>query len=104
MSNTSVGTAGVETRQSMLRVWMALSAVWVGFWLLIAAIVLATVGTRYPLPEELAPFSVIVFTPPLSLLGLGITIRWVFEALTRRRRDTDHEGRAVGGEGIALRR
>jgi hypothetical protein len=62
MSDTSVGIAGIDARQSMIRVWMALSAVWVGFWLLIAAIVLATVEGRYPLWEELGPFLVIVLT------------------------------------------
>ena len=83
MSYTSADAAGGETRQSMIRVWMALSAVWVGFWLLIAALVLATVELRYPLSDELGPFSAIVLTPPLALFALGVTLRWVFEATLR---------------------
>ena len=83
MSDTSVGIAGIDARQSMIRVWMALSAVWVGFWLLIAAIVLATVEGRYPLWEELGPFLVIVLTPPMALLGVGAALRWGFEVLVR---------------------
>ena len=82
MSDTIAATAG-DTRQSMIRVWMALSAVWVAFWLLIAIIVFATVEIRYPLADELGPFSLIVLIPPLALLGLGALARWSFEILTR---------------------
>lgn len=83
MSDISVANAGVDTRQSMIRVWMALSAVWVAFWLLIAGIVWLTVGTRYPFTDELAAFSLIVLIPPIALLGIGALARWTFEMLSR---------------------
>ena len=83
MSDTSVAAAGVETRQCMIRVWMALSAVWVAFWLLIAGLVFATVEIRQPFADDLGSFSAIVLTPPLALLILGATLRWAFEQLTR---------------------
>ena len=83
MSDTTAGAAGLEARQSMIRVWMALSAVWVGFWLLIAAIVLATVEMRYPLAHELGPFSAIVLTPPLALFIIGVTARLICGYLIR---------------------
>jgi hypothetical protein len=67
----------------MIRVWMALSAVWVAFWLLIAAIVFATVEARHPFAGDFGPFCLIVLTPPLVLLGLGTLARWTFEALAR---------------------
>ena len=86
MSDTSLAAAGVDTRQSMIRVWMALSAVWVAFWLLIAGIVFASVDMRNPFADELGPFSLIVLTPPLALLALGALARWTFEALTRTMR------------------
>ena len=82
MSYTSIG-AGSEARQSMIRVWLALSAVWVAFWLLIAGIVLAAVEMQYPLAEELGSFASIVLVPPLALLGLGAIVRWTFELLSR---------------------
>lgn len=81
MSDTIAATAG-DTRQSMIRVWMALSAVWVAFWLLIAVIVLATVEMRYPLADEVGLFPLIVLTPPLALLGLGALARYSFEILS----------------------
>ena len=90
MFETSVGVGEIDARQSMIRVWMALSAVWVAFWLLIAAIVFATVGARYAVFEELGPFAMIVLTPPLALLGLGATGRWLFEALARARSANRH--------------
>ena len=82
MSDISVA-AGSQTRQSMIRVWMALSAVWVAFWLVIAAIIFAAVDIRQPLADELGTFSVIVLTPPLALLAVGAAVRWAFEALSR---------------------
>jgi hypothetical protein len=85
MSDTSVA-AGIDTRQSMIRVWMALSAVWVAFWLSIAAIIFAAVGIREPLAAELGRFAAIVLTPPVVLLILGAALRWTFEALTRAAR------------------
>jgi hypothetical protein len=67
----------------MIRVWMALSAVWVAFWLLIAAIVFATVRVRYSIFEELGPFALIVLTPPVALLGVGAVVQLGLELRMR---------------------
>jgi hypothetical protein len=80
MSNRT--TAGVEARQSMMRVWLAISAVWVAFWLLIATIVLL-LGERSPFAHELSGFSLILLVPPLALLMLGTIGRWTFETAQR---------------------
>jgi hypothetical protein len=82
MSETSVTAAGLEGRQSMLRVWMAISGVWVVFWLAIAGII-ATNDIRYPLEGQLDLFAVIVLTPPLVLLALGVVGRWTFETFVQ---------------------
>ena len=84
MSDTSV--AAVDARQSMLRVWMALSAVWVAFWLLIAGIVFTAVGMQEPFSDELGRYAAIVVTPPAALFAVGVPLRWLFEALTRTAR------------------
>ena len=50
MSEASVTVAGGETRQAMIRVWMAISAIWIVFWLCIAAPVViagAEIGKRF---------------------------------------------------------
>jgi hypothetical protein len=86
MLHSSAGVAGIDARQSMIRVWMALSAVWVAFWLLIAAIVLATVRVRYSVFEELGPFALIVLTPPVALLGVGALVHMGLELWMRVRR------------------
>jgi hypothetical protein len=83
MSEASVRAAGTETRQSMIRVWLAISAVWVTFWLLIAAIALATVELRFSLSGEFWPFSLIVLLPPLLLFGIGAAARWLFDLAVR---------------------
>jgi hypothetical protein len=83
MSEASVRAAGTETRQSMIRVWLAISAVWVTFWLLIAAIALATVELRFSLSGEFWPFSLIVVLPPLFLFGVGAAARWLFDLAVR---------------------
>ena len=83
MSDVSATAAGIEARQAMVRVWLAISAVWVTFWLLIAAIAIAPVEVRYSLTKELGAFSLIVITPPLCLLALGAAGRWFFETAVR---------------------
>jgi hypothetical protein len=84
MSDTTVNTPCAETRQSMLRVWMAISAVWVAFWLLIAAVVLATAAIGFPLGDQLRSFSLIVLAPPFAFLALGVIGRWIFVAFASR--------------------
>ena len=80
MSNMTASISGVETRQSMIRVWLAISAVWVAFWLCMAAIAMEF---SYPLAAGLRPFSIIVILPPVALLGMGVICRWVFAGFAR---------------------
>ena len=84
MSESAVTTAGAETRQSMIRVWLAISAVWVAFWLLIAAVIVAAMQMGSPFDADLNIFALIVLTPPLALLALGVSARLLFEFLARR--------------------
>lgn len=79
-----VQTAVLEARQSMLRVWMAISAIWVTFWLIIAAIVLTTFEPHNPLVIQFGIFCFIVATPPFALLAIGAASRWIFETVTLR--------------------
>ncbi len=79
--------AVAETRQSMLRVWMALSAVWVAFWLIIAGIMLTAFEPYDPFIVQLGIFAFIVATPPFVLLAIGATVRWLFETVFLRKAD-----------------
>ena len=80
----NVTMAGTETtRQSMMRVWLAISAVWVVFWLLIALIVLAAVGSRNPFVEDAGLFALIIVLPPAGLLAAGAILRLLIDCLTR---------------------
>ncbi len=74
----------IEARQSMIRVWLTISAVWVAFWLITAAIVLTTADR---LAVNLFVFLLIVATPPLLLLAVGAVSRWAFEVVALRARD-----------------
>jgi hypothetical protein len=85
MSNTSVALAEGETRQAMIRVWMAISAIWVFFWLCIAALILLTGEMSGPLTSQLRLFSLIVLTPPVALFTFGAVFRCAFELIFHRR-------------------
>ena len=85
MSNTSVAIAEGETRQAMIRVWMAISAIWVFFWLSIAALILLTGEMSGPWTSQLRLFALIVLTPPVTLLTFGALFRCAFELMFRRR-------------------
>lgn len=87
MSETSVAMAEGETRQAMIRVWMAISAIWVAFWLCIAALFVVTGEMAGPLTNQLRLFALIVMSPPVILLAFGALFRWAFEALFRKRTD-----------------
>lgn len=78
-------TAGTETRRSMICIWMAVSAVWVAFWLLMASVAVIAVRIDNPFEEDLGAFSAIVLTPPLALFLFGLVLWLIFDALTRRR-------------------
>jgi hypothetical protein len=84
MTDVAIEAAGVETRQAMLRVWMAISAVWVVFWLSMAGIIVLTGSIENPLFESLSLFVAIVITPPVILLAIGAVTRLLFEALAAR--------------------
>jgi hypothetical protein len=84
MSETSAAAAGGETRQAMIRVWMAISAIWIAFWLCMATLVLMTGEMTSPFAEGFRLFALIVMIPPLALLAIGVFSRLAFEALFRR--------------------
>jgi hypothetical protein len=84
MSETSLAIAAGESRQAMIRVWMAISSIWVAFWLCIAALIMVTGEMAGPLTGELRLFALIIMTPPFVLLALGALFRWAFEARFRK--------------------
>jgi hypothetical protein len=86
MTNANIIVAGGEVRKSLLRVWMAISATWVAFWLLIAATVFVTATIRDPFVEQLPTFALIVLLPPLALLGVGTVTRLLVESCRPRSR------------------
>jgi hypothetical protein len=79
--NAGVAVAENDTRQAMVRVWMAISAIWVAFWLSMAALIAVTAEMTVPLAGKLGLFALIVLTPPLTLLAVGTALRWAFEML-----------------------
>jgi hypothetical protein len=85
--NEPAHIAVAEARQSMLRVWMALSAVWIAFWLIVAGIVLTAFEPYNPLIIQLGIFALIVATPPFVLLAIGAVLRWLFETIVLRKKD-----------------
>jgi hypothetical protein len=81
MSNTSVAIAEVESRQALIRVWMAISAIWIAFWIAIALPIVFYGEATTPLFEQFRLFAVIVLVPPVVLLVAGAAVRWLFETL-----------------------
>jgi hypothetical protein len=90
MSDLMTAAAGSETRRSMVCVWMAVSAVWVGFWLVMAAIAVVAARIDNPFAEDLGAFAVIVLTPPLVTFVLGSAFRLTFEAVAQGRNRRRH--------------
>jgi hypothetical protein len=82
MSDVTIETAGGETRIAMLRVWMAISAVWVAFWISLVVIIALAGWLTNPLLEQLHLIALIVAAPPLALLALGTISRCIFEAVS----------------------
>jgi len=82
MSDAAIEAAGGETRLAMLRVWMAISAVWVAFWLAIAGVIVLTGALADPLVARFDLLSAIVVVPPLALLTLGAVFRILFETVS----------------------
>lgn len=81
MSERLAGNGEADARKSMIRVWMAVTAVWIAFWVGIAALIATTVDLYYPLSQQTGMIALILFGPPLALLAVGVTIRWIFETL-----------------------
>ncbi len=79
----SMDNAAGETRRSMLRVWFAISAVWVAFWLSISLLVMISVGTHSLLSDRAGTFVVILLAPPIVFLAGGAISRRIFEALSK---------------------
>lgn len=88
MSDATIETAGVETRQAMLRVWMAISAVWIAFWISIAGITVATGWMSHPFFSPLSLMALIIVAPPLVLLAIGTISRLIFETTFGRVRNS----------------
>jgi hypothetical protein len=84
MSETSMTVTGGDARQAMIRVWMAISAVWVTFWLGLALVALSA-GVANSFNQRFSLFALIVMIPPLILLVLGAGGRLAFEFLFRGR-------------------
>jgi hypothetical protein len=81
-----ISRAGVETRQAMLRVWMAISAVWVVFWLSIATVIaLTSEALASPLLERLDIIGLIVVAPPFLFLTFGVLLRCGYEMIALKR-------------------
>ena len=80
MSEASVRAEVSDARQCMFRFWMAISAVWLTFWLLIGGIALLIVEIPYALSPELGSFVLIVIAPPAALLLIGIIGSWASQS------------------------
>jgi hypothetical protein len=86
--NTGLAVAEGETRQAMMRVWMAISAIWVAFWLSMAALIAVAAEMTVPLAGNLGLFALIVLSPPIALLAVGTALRWGFEMLFQKSKAT----------------
>lgn len=85
MAKTRIAAvAAVEARQAMMRVWMAISAIWVAFWLSMAGLTFVTAEMTLALSNQFSLFAVIVLAPPLVLLVVGAVLRWGFEVLFKK--------------------
>jgi hypothetical protein len=84
MNHNQAEAAALEARQSMIRVWLAISAVWITFWMLIA-VVFAAFKADDLLVIHFSAFSFIVMTPPLLLLAIGAASRLVVHTIAPSR-------------------
>ncbi len=87
MSEMAIEAAGAETRQAMLRVWMAITAVWAAFWVSIAGLIVLTGLMPNPLIDSLHLVTLIVIAPPFVLLAIGTATRLTFELISRKFRN-----------------
>ena len=85
MSRTrAAAVAEIEARQSMMRVWMAISAVWVAFWLCMAGLTFVTAEMTNALSNQLRLFTLIVLVPPMALFAIGAVLRWFVGGILRK--------------------
>lgn len=84
--NKPARAAVLEARQSMLRVWMAISAIWVTFWIVMAALVVEALDPHNILIIDLSVCAVIAAVPPILLLAFGATVHLILEAIAQRDR------------------
>ena len=80
----AAAVAEVEARQAMMRVWMAISSVWVAFWLCMAGLTFVTAEMTLALSNKLQLFALILIAPPVALLAIGAALRWLFEGYLRK--------------------
>lgn len=80
MGHNQTDAAALEARQSMIRVWLAISAVWIAFWMIIA-VAFAAFKADDLLIIHFSAFSFIVMTPPLLLLAIGAASRLVVQTI-----------------------
>ena len=84
LKTRAAAVAEVEARQAMMRVWMAISAVWVAFWLCMAGLTFVSAEMTIALANQLQLFALIVLAPPLALLAIGAALRWLVEGFLRK--------------------
>jgi hypothetical protein len=60
---------------------MAISAIWIAFWIAITLPIVFYGEATTPLFEQFRLFAVIVLVPPVVLLVAGAGVRWLFETL-----------------------
>ena len=78
--------AVLDARQSMFRVWMAISAIWVTFWIVMAGLVVAALAPHDTLVIDLSVCAAIAAVPPILLLAGGATVHLILEAIAQRDR------------------
>ena len=83
MLSTLAGPAANEARRSMFIVWLTISAVWLSFWALIAALALAAAEIRQPFMRDFASFSLLVVCPPIAIFGLAVAARLLIGLFAR---------------------
>jgi hypothetical protein len=75
MLSTPAGSAANEVRRSMFIVWLAISAVWLGFWALIATLAFSAADIELPLLRDFVSLFLLVVCPPAAIFGLVVAAR-----------------------------
>ena len=72
MARSIAGAECAETRRCVMRALLAVSAVWLTFWALIAGVFITAAGPTMSLAWDFPFLCLLVFTPPLTLLAAGL--------------------------------